>query len=153
MKKILISLLTVFVGVSFAAGVATPNKDFALSKNVKLVTMDEAKALISNGAVVLDARKPVDISRGKISGALKATYNDKGGKKNKKMDWNKAKDSYVKANFPADKSTAILTYCNGPTCWKSYKLAVVLATDLGYKNVNWLRAGFPAWKEAGNSVD
>jgi len=153
MKKILISLTTLLVGAAFAAGVATPSKDFALTKKVNQVTIAEAKVLISNGAVILDARKPVDIARGKLKGALKASYSDKGGKKNKIKNWNKAKDKYFKDNFPSDKAKAIVTYCNGPTCWKSYKLAVVLATDLGYTNVNWLRAGFPAWKEAGNETE
>ena len=153
MKKILISLTVLFVSVSFAAGVATPSKEKAVSQNVHQVTIDEAKVLIANGAIILDARKPVDISRGKIKGALKGSYSDKGGKKNKIMEWDKSKDKYFKDNFPSDKSKALLTYCNGPTCWKSYKLAVVLANDLGYTNVNWLRAGFPAWKEAGNPVE
>lgn len=153
MKKILISLAVLFVGGAFAAGVATPSKEFALTQKVKQVTMAEAKALFDGGAVVLDARKPVDIARGKVKGAVRATYKDKGGKKNKISNWDKSKDSYMKDNLPSDKSSTLLAYCNGPTCWKSYKLAVVLANDLGYSNVNWLRDGFAAWKDAGHPVE
>ena len=152
MKKILISLMVLFVSVAFAERAATPSQEVALSHGVKQVTLAEAQALIGSGAVILDARKPIDISRGKLKGAVRATYTDKGGNKNKITDWDTSKDKYVKDNIPADKSKAVVTYCNGPKCWKSYKLAVTLAKE-GHTNVNWLRAGFPAWKDAGLPVE
>lgn len=152
MKKILLLLLTVS-SFLLAEREPTPTQDQALTQGVKQVTVAEAKTMLSNGAVFLDARKPIDIARGKIKGALRASYKDKGGNKNKVMHWDKSKDSYVDKNFPKDKATSIVTYCNGPKCWKSYKLAVVLVNDLGYKNVYWLRDGFPAWKDASGATE
>ncbi len=153
MKKTLFLLLTLFVGTAFAERAETPTKEQALTQGVKQVTIEEAKKLFDNGAIFLDARKPIDIARGKVKGALKASYNDKGGNKNKVMDWDKSKDSYTSDELPADKAKTIVTYCNGPKCWKSYKLAVVLANDLQYKDVNWLKDGFPAWKDSGNPIE
>lgn len=153
MKKIVLALFTVFVSMVFAERAATPNKADALSQGVKQVSIVEAKQLFDQGAIFLDARKAIDMARGKIKGSLKASYKDKGGNKNKIMNWDKSKDSYMKDNLPLDKNTKIITYCNGPKCWKSYKLAVVLVNEHGYKNVNWLRDGFPAWKDAGNPID
>ncbi len=150
MKKTLFLLFTLLAGVALAERAPTPSKTEALTQGVKEVTVQEAKKMYDNGAIFLDARKPLDIARGKVKGALKASYKDKGGNKNKIMNWDKSKDSYSSKNFPKDKATTIVTYCNGPKCWKSYKLAVVLVNDLQYTNVNWLRDGFPAWKDAGN---
>lgn len=153
MKKIILFLLTVFVSFAFAERAETPTLAEASSQGVKEVTASEAKIMHDNGAFFLDARKPIDMARGKIKGALNASYSDKGGNENKILDWDKSKDSYVKDFFPTDKNAEIVTYCNGPKCWKSYKLAVILVNDLGYKNVNWLRDGFPSWKDAGYSVE
>lgn len=153
MKKIVLALFAIFVSTMLAERAATPSKADALSQGVKQVTITEAKQLFDSGAIFLDARKAIDMARGKIKGSLKASYKDKGGNKNKIINWDKSKDSYVKEYFPANKNTKIVTYCNGPKCWKSYKLAVVLVKDHGYTNINWLRDGFPAWKDAGNPTD
>ncbi len=148
MKKILLGLMALFVSSAFAERASTPSPEDALTQGVKYITLTEAKKAFDTGVIFLDARKPIDIARGKIKGSLKASYNDKGGNKNKLMNWDKSKDSYVKDNFPSDKSASIITYCNGVKCWKSYKLAVELV-NAGYKDVNWLRDGFPSWKDAG----
>lgn len=53
--------------------------------------------------------------------------------------------------YPADKMTAIITFCGGYNCHKSH----VVANDLvakGYKNVKVYAAGMPAWKKSGNAT-
>ncbi|MDP1896803.1 MAG: rhodanese-like domain-containing protein, partial [Sulfurimicrobium sp.] len=53
---------------------------------------------------------------------------------------------------PHDKNTAMLLYCDGTHCWKSYKSALMAVRD-GYKNIYWFRGGFPEWKAAGYPID
>lgn len=50
--------------------------------------------------------------------------------------------------FVADKGAAVVFYCNGPSCWKSYKSAVA-ALKAGYRQVYWFRGGMSEWN-AGN---
>lgn len=47
-----------------------------------------------------------------------------------------------------DKSSLLVFYCNGTSCWKSYKGAKVAIAD-GYAHVHWLREGMAAWKAKG----
>ncbi len=152
MKKIIFTLCVALVGFAFAAKPTTPEPAEAAKMGAKFITVADAKKLYDNGAIFLDTRKPTDVSKSKIKGALRAYYKEKGGNKNKMADWDTSKDKFKTKNVPADKSTAIVTYCNGAKCWKSYKAAVAL-TRMGYTNVNWMRHGIPAWKKAGYPVE
>jgi rhodanese-related sulfurtransferase len=64
------------------------------------------------------------------------------------VDFDASQDSIDLSKLPADKKTAILIYCNGPECWKSYK-ASTAAIKAGYKTVYWYRLGIPEWKAKG----
>ncbi len=152
MKKILLSLCVVFIGVAFAAKPTTPEPADAAGYGAKYISIADAKKLYDNGAVFLDTRKPVEVSKERVKGAKRAFYNEKGGNKNKLPKWDTAKDKFQIENIPSDKGAAIVTYCNGAKCWKSYKAAVTL-TGMGYTNVHWMRDGIPAWKAAGNPVE
>lgn len=50
--------------------------------------------------------------------------------------------------LPLKKDHALLFYCNGPKCLKSYESAKRALAD-GYKNVYWFRGGVPEWNRQG----
>ncbi len=50
--------------------------------------------------------------------------------------------------FPADKNTAVITFCGGYECHKSHVVANKLM-ELGYTNVSVYAGGLPEWKKAG----
>lgn len=152
MKKIILSLFLLFLGVAFAAKPTTPEPADANKYGAVFVTVQEAKALFDQGAVFVDTRKPIEVSKQKIKGAVRGYYNEKGGNNNKKADWDTSKDEFQTENLPADKSKTIVTYCNGAKCWKSYKAAVTL-TKMGYTNAKWMRDGIPEWNKAGYPVE
>jgi rhodanese-related sulfurtransferase len=56
-----------------------------------------------------------------------------------------AADKFDLSKLPADKSKAMVFYCNGSPCWKGYKAAAA-AIKGGYKKVSWFRDGMPAWE-------
>ena len=146
-------LCVVFIGSLFAAKPTTPEIKEAAIMGAKFISVQDAKKLFDAGSTVfLDARKPIDVSKSKVKGALRAYYNEKGGNKNKKPDWDTSKDKFQTKNLPADKSKNIVVYCNGKKCWKSYKASVTL-TKMGYINVHWMRHGLPAWKKADYPVE
>ncbi len=153
MKKIILLLFVIFVGVAFAAKPTTPEPAEAATMGAKYISIADAKKLFDNGASFLDTRKPMEVSQNRIKGAIRAYYDEKGGNKNKLANWDQSADKFQTENLPADKGAALITYCNGAKCWKSYKAAVVLTKKLGYTNVHWMRDGIPAWKKAGNPVE
>lgn len=152
MKKILLSLCILLSSVAFAAKPITPEPADAAKVGAVFVTVEEAKALFEQGAVFVDTRKPIEVSKQKIKGAVRGYYNEKGGNKNKKADWDASKDIFQTENLPADKSKVLVAYCNGSKCWKSFKTAVTL-TKMGYTNAKWMREGIPAWSKAGYPVE
>jgi len=108
----------------------------------KTVTSEEAQKLQSAGAVVVDTRVASEYSDGHIKGAISIPYREKS---DKVENFDASQDEFAVNKLPADKNAPIVMYCNGPSCWKSYK-AAVLAVKAGYKNINRLREGFPAWQ-------
>lgn len=151
MKKIVL-LLVCLVGFALAAKPVTPEPADAAQYGAKFISVDEAKKLFDGGAIFADTRKPLEVSKSKIKGAVRAYYNEKGGNKNKLPKWDSSKDKFKIEDLPTDKNKTIVTYCNGKNCWKSYKAAVSL-TQMGYTDVHWMRNGIPAWKKAGYPVE
>ena len=142
MKKFLLSIT--FIGTMlFAAKPVTPSMEQAKSFGIIPVTVSEAKKLYDSGVKVCDARKKFEYAQEHIKGAISTYYNEKGGKKNKKINWDKSKDKFNVSALPQK----CIYYCNGPKCWKSYKAAIV-AHENG-KVAYWLRDGLPGWKKAG----
>ncbi len=139
---IAIAVLSVFImaGLAGAAEVMTPD---SLS-GAKVVDAKWVKDNLEK-VKVYDARFKNEFVESHIPGAILATYKDNS---EKTPNFNPAKDEYDLSKYPADKNTSLVLYCNGTRCWKSYKVAVLLV-KAGYKNINWLREGFPAWQKAG----
>lgn len=134
------------LGFSMGAACAVDNPTSLAGATV--VTPEQARDLQGKGAVIVDARSAAEYAEGHIDGAINVPYKEKSAKA---ADFDAALDSVDLAKLPADKGTAIVTYCNGHDCWKSYKLSSA-AIKAGYTKVNWLRDGLPGWKAKGLPV-
>lgn len=128
---------------------AQANDTPATAPGVKVATVEEANKLQAAGAAVIDTRVAAEYAEGHVKGAVNVPYREKSAKA---ADFDAAQDEFNLSKLSADKGAAIITYCNGPTCWKSFKAAVV-AARAGYTNVHWLRDGLPAWKGKGLPVE
>jgi rhodanese-related sulfurtransferase len=108
----------------------------------KVVTAGEVIKLAGAGALVVDARIASEYADGHIKGAINVPYRERS-----KMatNFDAGDDEFKVAKLPPDKGAAIVIYCNGPDCWKSFK-ASTAAVKAGYANVYWYREGFPDWK-------
>jgi rhodanese-related sulfurtransferase len=108
----------------------------------KVVTADEAKALLDGGkAVFLDTRSPINFGKGHVPGAKAVPYRERS---EYAADFDAAKDRFDLAQLPADKNAVLVFYSDRPTGWKSYK-AAVLAIRAGYKSVHYFRGGWEEW--------
>jgi len=111
----------------------------------KMATADDVSKLLAAGAPMIDARVASEYADGHIKGAVNVPYREKSAKT---VDFDASKDEFNLGKLPSDKAAAIVIYCNGPECWKSYK-ASTAAIKAGYTNVHWYRSGFPDWKTKG----
>ena len=102
------------------------------SSSSSIVTYEEAKTLhVQPDVVFIDARPPKLYKKGTIMGAMNLPF--------KQFD--------SRANLlPADKQTKIVSFCNGPKCKLSHKLAAKL-NKMGYSDVVVYQGGYPEWKE------
>ena len=114
-------------------------------KGATLVDAVKAKSLSDSGVMVIDSRVANEYAESHIKGAINVPYKEKSAKS---VDFDASQDSFDLSKLPADKNTAIIIYCNGAECWKSYK-ASTAAIKAGYKTVYWLRLGIPEWKAKG----
>lgn len=122
MKKIVMLLI---VGMSMLFG----------SSNFPIVTHAEVLELTKqNNVLLIDARPPKLYKLGTLMGAMNINMRD--------MSVYKEKIGLL----PNDKSTKIISYCNGPKCKLSFKLAKNLKKE-GYNNVVVYQGGYPEWKK------
>lgn len=124
-----------------AAGVAQADVPDTLA-GTKLVTAEEVGKAQAAGAIVIDARVASEYADGHIKGAVNVPYREKS---DKAVNFDASQDEFNLAKLPTDKGAAIVMYCNGPDCWKSFKASTV-ALKAGYTNILWYRGGFPDWK-------
>jgi len=150
MKKIIFSVISLALLATslFGKKPETPKPEVSASLGAKYISVQDAKKAQKNGALMVDARKYSEYAEERIKGAVSAVYKEKGGNKNRIPHFNPKGEKLNMKNIPANKNMKIITYCNGPHCWRSFKAAVTL-TKMGYKNVYWMRDGIPAWKAAG----
>jgi rhodanese-related sulfurtransferase len=150
MKKIILTVISLaLVATSlFGAKPECPKPEVSAALGAKYISVADAKKAQDAGALILDTRKSSEVSEERIKGAIRALYKEKGGNKNRLGKFSQAGEKLTMDNIPANKATQLITYCNGPHCWRSFKAAVTL-TKQGYTNVYWLRDGIPAWKAAG----
>jgi len=142
-------VLPALVAMLFAAGpsyaVDTPDK----VDGFKIATTADVQKVLASGGVVVDARVASESADSKIKGAIAIPYREISPKS---VDFDSKLDEFDMAKLPADKAKALVFYCNGIYCWKSYK-AAVLAVRAGHKDVYWFRTGMDAWKAANLPVE
>lgn len=126
------------------AGPASADTPASLD-GTKLVSAEEVVKLQASGATVLDVRVASEYAEGHIKGAVSVPYREKS---DKAVTFDASQDEFNLAKLPAAKDAAVVIYCNGPECWKSFK-ASTLAVKGGYTNIYWYREGFPNWKSKG----
>ena len=113
-----------------------------------VVTLPEVKALVGNGAVLVDTRIADEYKDKHIPGAMWLPY---GEKSLKDIAFDAKVDSFP-GLAKLDREQNIVFQCNGPECWKSYK-ASRAAIVAGYKHVYWFRGGMPEWETAGERTE
>ena len=108
------------------------------------VDYDGAAALQSQGALVLDARRPSVYEQGHIAGArpFSVWESDIDDKVNK---------LYEERSDPREQLKPILVYCSGGDCEDSHMLAQKL-WGLQFNNVYVYRDGFPDWQKRGGPI-
>jgi rhodanese-related sulfurtransferase/ABC-type phosphate/phosphonate transport system substrate-binding protein len=115
----------------------------------QVIDAKQASDLIAKGVAVIDARNETEYVDGHIKGALLIPYQEVSAKE---VGFDAAEDKFDLAKLPQDKNAAMLLYCDGTPCWKSYKASVVMLRN-GYRNVYWFRGGYPEWKAAGYPLE
>jgi rhodanese-related sulfurtransferase len=117
-------------------GIFTPSE----LSGVKRVSAREAYELAEKGARLVDVRTEKEFAQRHARGAVNVPYIEKSLKE---IDYDVKKDQFPGLNALA-KGDAVVFFCNGAECWKSFK-ASKFARDAGYARVYWMRGGMPEW--------
>ncbi|QJQ06823.1 PhnD/SsuA/transferrin family substrate-binding protein [Undibacterium piscinae] len=119
-------------------GILTPDSIPGVTK----VTAEQVAKLLTDGAVAVDTRSAKEYEQEHIIAAIHAPYLEKSLKD---REYDATMDDFsALSNLPLEK--ALIFYCNGPECWKSYK-ASIAAKAKGVKKIYWYRNGMPEWRE------
>ncbi|MFA6760986.1 MAG: rhodanese-like domain-containing protein [Sulfuricurvum sp.] len=130
----------------------TPEPDVARSYGVEYISAKDAKALHdAKSATFCDARITREFITETIPDALSCMYEEKGGRENKRADFDPSIEEWHSQNI-VDKNRTLVIFCNAKNCWRSYKAAFV-AKEMGFRDVRWLRDGVPAWRSAGYELE
>lgn len=136
-------------GLLLAAGAAFAADVPPTLAGVAVISADQAKKMIEGGVPVIDTRVGNEYADAHIKGAKNVPYKEKSAKD---VAFDPKDDHFDLAKLPPDHNAPVIFYCNGPECWKSYKASRV-ATAAGWKNVQWLRGGFPEWKSRSYPIE
>ncbi|MFY9268658.1 MAG: rhodanese-like domain-containing protein [Candidatus Manganitrophaceae bacterium] len=143
-RPILISMVFVIsTAVPFELRGAPPPETPTSLPGVTVINAQKAWDLMQQGAVVVDARVAHEYVEERIKGAISIPYKEHS---QKRVDFDPSQDQFDLSKLPANKSAAVIFYCNAGQCWKSYK-ASKAAVTAGYRNIYWLRGGIPEWKD------
>ncbi len=121
-------------------GIFTP----AELTGVQRVTARTAFELAEKGAKLVDVRTEKEYATKHARGAVNLPYVEKSLKE---IDYDAKKDQFA-GLASLNKADALVFFCNGAECWKSFK-ASKAARDAGYTRVYWLRGGMPEWVAQG----
>ncbi|MBT3235737.1 MAG: rhodanese [Bdellovibrionales bacterium] len=153
-KHIRTTLILVILFVLSTAYAGQTPKSLA---GAELVDALAVKELAVGGALIVDPRTKMEYSeehirfthQGKVFEAIYLRFKDRS---TNSVDFDLAKDKIklftIEKATAGDKSKAMIFYCNGSSCWKSYKVVRHLKAA-GYKKLYWFRGGLPAWKAKG----
>ncbi len=142
------SVLAVIYSVLFG-GMAIASDTPEQLAGAVVVDADKVKVLQAAGADVFDVRVANEYVDGHIKNAISLPYQEKS---KKEVGFDASLDKFDSSKLGSDKNKAIVIYCNGPECWKSYK-ASVAAIKAGYNAIHWFRSVFPAWQDKTYAVD
>lgn len=101
------------------------------ASSIQTVSLEQAKALQDEGAVMLDVREPEEWAEGYIEAALLISRGDLAER--------------IASAVP-DKNTSIVTYCQSG---KRAAMAAGTLRELGYNYIVSMQGGFQDWEEAG----
>jgi rhodanese-related sulfurtransferase len=135
----------VLVFAGLFAGAVQAAETPATVAGAKIVAAEDVVKAMAAGATVVDTRVASEYADAHIKGAISVPYREKSAKS---ADFDAGQDSFDLKKLPGDKGAAVVFYCNGPECWKSFK-ATMWALKGGYTNVQYYRLGFPEWKSKG----
>lgn len=137
--RIIDFILALILALSWSAVGMTASEGSAES-TYKVVTSEELKAMLDSkvpGLMVIDARFPEEYQKAHIKDAVNIPLEIL--EKNAAM-------------LGVPKDAKLVFYCNGITCGKSKKSAVI-ALEQGYKDVSVYADGMPVWEEKGYPLD
>jgi rhodanese-related sulfurtransferase len=117
-------------------GIFTPSE----LSGVQRVDARAAYDLAEKGAKLVDVRTEKEYAARHARGAVNLPYVEKSLKE---IDYDAKKDQFT-GLASLNKGDAVVFFCNGAECWKSFK-ASKAARDAGYTRVYWLRGGMPEW--------
>jgi rhodanese-related sulfurtransferase len=137
------------IGACLSAGAALAGDTPAELAGTKLVGAEDVAKAQGAGVVIIDTRVAAEYAEGHIKGAVSVPYREKS---EKTPSFDAGQDEFNLGKLPTDKKAAVVLYCNGPECWKSFK-ASTAAVKAGYTNILWYRLGFPDWKSKGMPVE
>lgn len=103
------------------------------------VILAEIEDLLSDGALLVDARNADDYRAGHLAGAVSLPL----GRVDALLD-------RFRTEVPADRT--LILYCSGFGCPDSHALGVRLIGE-GYADVLVFEGGFPEWRDAGKAVE
>lgn len=121
--------------------------------DVPVVDAKTVAAMHARGeAHIIDTRALHDYLAGHLPGAYHADYRERSART---PAFDRREDDTAaflrRLRKFAEPGQAVVFYCNGPACWKSYKAAAV-ARDAGYRRLHWFRGGLSEWRQQGNPV-
>ncbi len=131
--------------VSVAAAPAMAADTPTTLAGVNVVSAEEAKKALDSGVPMIDTRVAAEYAEKTVKGARSVPYKEKSAKD---PSFDASVDQFAIAKLPSDKAAAVVLFCNGPECWKSYK-ASVAALKAGYTHILWMRGGMPEWSAKG----
>ena len=146
LAKRAVTLYCVFFALS--GGICMANDEVPLTlENVGVVSADQVRGMTGKAQIV-DTRILHDYLAGHLPSALHIQYKENSVTE---IDFDPKQDDVPAFlsrlnKFVPDKLSAVIFYCNGLSCWKSYKGAHAAVKD-GYRHVFWFRGGISEWQE------
>lgn len=116
---------------------------------VTLVSTSEARTLLGR-AYFIDTRILHDYLAGHLPDAIHVPYKEASVRSPTFNPDDDDVPAFLQrlGKFVPDTSSLLVFYCNGLSCWKSYKAAKAAITA-GYTKVHWLREGLAIWQAQG----
>ncbi len=113
-------------------------------KTAEVSTEDVRRILANGSAILLDSRKRAEYAAGHIAGARSATP-PPGAPPEEFI-------AAIERLVGADKTNALVVYCNGEHCKQGRRLSEELV-EAGFSNVRRYQLGIPVWRALGGPVE